>query len=114
MLHIEMVDEEREVFFQFFSYYFNFHSFLKKFVGIVINEPESLSKNGIGPFFLTSTSSHLHVHRCCFSLPEIPCFYMNGHRALSGAQETETFVKTFDIIAQKEPLDGPIEGLIDV
>ena len=49
---------------------------------------------------------------CYFS--EIPCFYMNGHRALSGAQETETFVKTFDIIAQKGPVTGPIEGLIDI
>ena len=39
---------------------------------------------------------------------------MNGHRALSGAQETETFTKTFDIIAQKEPLTGPIEGLIEI
>ena len=39
---------------------------------------------------------------------------MNGLRALSGAQETETFVKTFDIIAQKDPVVGPIEGIINV
>ena len=47
-------------------------------------------------------------------ITEIPCFYMNGHRALSGAQETETFVKTFDIIAQKEPVESPIEGIISI
>ncbi len=46
----------------------------------------------------------------CFA--EIPCFYMNGYRALSGAQDTETFVKTFDVIAAKEPIEGPIEGII--
>ena len=63
---------------------------------------------------LNSVKTFRKTQMCLLFFSEIPCFYMNGHRALSGAQETETFTKTFDIIAQKEPLTGPIEGLIEI
>lgn len=34
----------------------------------------------------------------------VPTFYFNGKQAFSGAQDTETFLKMFDIISEKFPL----------
>ncbi len=35
---------------------------------------------------------------------------MNGHAAFSGAQDVDTFVKVFDMIAQKQPVAMPGDG----
>lgn len=40
----------------------------------------------------------------------VPYFFMNGHAAFSGAQDVDTFVKVFDMIAQKQPVAMPGDG----
>ena len=59
-------------------------------------------------YYLTGFTNESAMVQYCICLKfgifaGVPCFFMNGQRAFSGAQDESEFLRVFDIIAKKYP-----------